>query len=151
MNQDNPDTVMMDEQSHWEATQMEDVFLPSVRVQLGWSDVENAVDQGAIVPAQAHALWASWALPGSATRLGAGETHPESVDVDVNPGSSAEAGDLPQAALQWGGHGACHHIGAGTGVKGEYLDNRVIHLRQRRDRQEAIAQNTGEQHRQHQQ
>lgn len=97
MNQDNPDTVMMDEQSHWEATQMEDVFLPSVRVQLSWTDVESAVDQGAIVPAQAHALWASWALPGSATRLGAGETHPEAVDVDVNPGSSAEAGDLPQA------------------------------------------------------
>ena len=97
MNQDNPDTVMMDEQSHWETTQMEDVFLPSVRVQLSWTDVESAVDQGAIVPAQAHALWASWALPGSATRLGAGETHPEAVDVDVNPGSGAEAGDLPQA------------------------------------------------------
>lgn len=97
MNQDNPDTVMMDEQAHWEATQMEDVFLPSVRVQLTWTDVESAVDQGAIVPAQAHALWASWALPGSATRLGAGETHPEGVDVEGNPGSSAEAGNLPQA------------------------------------------------------
>jgi uncharacterized protein YfaP (DUF2135 family) len=97
MNKDNPDTVVMDEQAHWQTTQLEDVFLPSVRVQLTWADVESAVDQGAIVPAQAHTLWANWALPGSATRLGAGEAHSEGVDVEVNPGNSAEAGHLPQA------------------------------------------------------
>jgi len=98
MNKDNPDTVMMDEQAHWEATQMEDVFLPSVRVQLSWTDVENAVNQGAIVPAQAHALWASWALPGSATRLGAGDTRSQGADADGNPWNSTETGGLSQAA-----------------------------------------------------
>ncbi len=69
MNKDNPDTIAMDEVTHWEATQADDVFLPSVRVQLGWSDVEAAVERGAIVPRQAHALWASWAAFGSPTRL----------------------------------------------------------------------------------
>ena len=100
MNKDNPDTVMMDEQTHWEATQMEDVFLPSVRVQLGWADVEHAVDQGAIVPAQAHALWASWALPGSATRVGAGEPRSEGTDVDGIPWSSTTAADLAPAPVE---------------------------------------------------
>src|SRR3990167_2318899 len=91
MNTDNPDTVMMDEQTHWEATQMEDVFLPSVRVQLSWTDVENAVNRGAIVPAQAHALWASLALPGSATRVGAGGARSEGADADGKPWSSTQA------------------------------------------------------------
>jgi hypothetical protein len=100
MNTDNPDTVMMDEQSHWEATQMEDVFLPSVRVQLSWADVENAVNQGAIVPAQAHALWASWALPGSATRVGAGEARSEGADADGNPWSRTTAADLAPAPVE---------------------------------------------------
>ncbi len=100
MNTDNPDTVMMDEQTHWEATQMEDVFLPSVRVQLGWSDVENAVNQGAIVPAQAHALWASWALPGSPTRVGAGEPRSEGTDVEGIPWSRTEAAELAPAPVE---------------------------------------------------
>lgn len=82
MSKDNPDTMMMDEQSHWESTHVDDVFLPSVRVQLGWADVETAVDRGAIVPTQAHALWASWALPGSATRVGASMRQPDAPDVD---------------------------------------------------------------------
>ena len=72
MNKDNPDTFVMDDASEWQATQVDDVFLPSVQVQLGWKDVEAAVAQGAIVPAQAHALWASWAAPGSPLRRGAG-------------------------------------------------------------------------------
>jgi hypothetical protein len=68
MNSDNPDTLSMQD-SHWDETQMEDVFIPSVRVQLGWHDVEAAVERGAIVPAAAHALWAAWAAPGAATRM----------------------------------------------------------------------------------
>jgi len=68
MNPDNPETLSM-EDSHWDETQLEDVFIPSVRVQLGWSDVEAAVARGAIVPAAAHALWATWAAPGAPTRL----------------------------------------------------------------------------------
>lgn len=72
MNKDNPDTFVMEEQSEWEATQVDDVFLPSVQVQLGWSDVEAAVARGAIVPTQAHALWAAWAAPGSPLRRGTG-------------------------------------------------------------------------------
>ncbi len=100
MNSDNPDTVMMDEQAHWETTQMEDVFLPSVRVQLSWADVENAVDQGAIVPAQAHALWASWALPGSATRVGAGETRPVDADVEGDSPNIPVAADLAPAPVE---------------------------------------------------
>lgn len=68
MNPDNPDTLSLDE-SEWDETQMDDVFVPSVRVQLGWADVESAVQRGEIVPAAAHALWAHWASPGSPTRM----------------------------------------------------------------------------------
>lgn len=69
---DNPDTFVMDDQSEWEATQVDDVFLPTVQVQIGWREVEAAVERGAIVPAEAHGLWASWAAPGSPLRRGAG-------------------------------------------------------------------------------
>lgn len=100
MNTDNPDTVMIDEQSHWETTQMEDVFLPSVRVQLGWADVENAVDQGAIVPAQAHALWASWALPGSATRVGSGEARSGRTDVEGHSPNITTAAELAPVPVE---------------------------------------------------
>lgn len=72
MNKDNPDTFVMEDQSEWAATQVDDVFLPSVQVQLSWNDVEAAVTRGAIVPAQAHALWATWAAPGSPLRRGGG-------------------------------------------------------------------------------
>lgn len=71
MTQDNPDTVAMEEPSHWDTTQLEDVFLPAVRVQLAWKDIEAAVANGAVVPAQAHALWAAWAAPGSPNRVAA--------------------------------------------------------------------------------
>lgn len=66
---DSQDTVAMDDATQWEATQVDDVFLPSVRVTLGWADVEAGVESGAIVPKQAHALWAGWAAPGSDTRV----------------------------------------------------------------------------------
>ena len=75
MKKDNPDTFPEAEHTRWQETLAEDVFLPSVRVQLNWSDVESAVSQGAIVPQQAHALWANWAMPGSHTRL-SGEAPP---------------------------------------------------------------------------
>lgn len=65
---DNPDTFVMDEQSEWESTQVDDVFLPSVQVLIRWSDVEAAVERGAIVPSEAHGLWATWAAPGSPLR-----------------------------------------------------------------------------------
>ncbi len=71
-NEDNPDTFVMDDQADWEATQVDDVFLPSVNVLICWKDVEAAVSRGAIVPAEAHGLWASWAAPGSPLRRGAG-------------------------------------------------------------------------------
>jgi len=68
MNKDNPDTFVMDDQSEWESTQVDDVFLPSVQVLIRWSDVETAVSRGAVVPTEAHGLWASWAAPGSPLR-----------------------------------------------------------------------------------
>ncbi|WP_212745097.1 DUF2157 domain-containing protein [Hydrogenophaga sp. 2FB] len=72
MNNENPDTMPSDEPTRWEITQTEDVFLPSVRVQIGWSDVEAAVARGAIAQGEAHALWASWATPGSPLRVALG-------------------------------------------------------------------------------
>lgn len=60
---------MGEDSTQWEATRVEDVFLPAVRVQLSWRDVEDAVTNGAIVPAEAHSLWATWAMPGAPTRV----------------------------------------------------------------------------------
>jgi hypothetical protein len=68
-----PATIQVDDDpAHWEATQVDDVFLPAVRVSLSWRDVEAAVERGAVVPTQAHALWAAWAAPGSPLRQTAG-------------------------------------------------------------------------------
>lgn len=93
MNADNPDTIATEEDTRWEETHAEDVFLPSVRVQLAWSDVEAAVESGAIVPSQAHALWASWAAPGSRTRM-----TPEQVrDVARAFAETEREGDEPPA------------------------------------------------------
>lgn len=69
MQQDDPETIAMEE-TQWAATQVDDVFLPTVRVQLGWREVEAAVERGAIVPQQAYALWAGWASPVSGLRVG---------------------------------------------------------------------------------
>lgn len=73
MNTDNPETVSMDEPTRWAETIADDVFQPSVKVQLRWSDIETAVEQGAVQPQHAHALWAGWAMPGSPTRVNAEE------------------------------------------------------------------------------
>lgn len=69
MNTENPETVSMEEPTRWAETIADDVFQPSVKVQLRWSDVETAVEQGAILPQHAHVLWAGWAMPGSPTRV----------------------------------------------------------------------------------
>jgi hypothetical protein len=98
-NMDNPDTFVMDDQSEWEATQVDDVFLPSVQVLLGWRDVEAAVSRGAIVPTEAHGLWASWAAPGSSLRRGAGavdrsyqSTQAEETELDELPSFQQQGG-----------------------------------------------------------
>ena len=79
MHKEASDTFPEAEQTRWQETVAEDVFLPSVRVQLNWADVEAAVAQGAIVPQQAHALWANWAMPGSSTRLSGDGAHGQRV------------------------------------------------------------------------
>jgi hypothetical protein len=76
MTNEHPETIPNEEPTQWEITQAEDVFLPSVRVRLGWADIEAAVERGAIVPSEAHALWASWASPGSDQRVSADELAP---------------------------------------------------------------------------
>lgn len=93
-NLDNPDTFVMDDQTEWEATQVDDVFLPSVQVLIGWREVEAAVERGAIVPAEAHGLWAGWAAPGSplrrmgqATEQSYRSTQPEDTEMDELPPS----------------------------------------------------------------
>lgn len=106
MTQDNPDTVAMEEASHWDTTQLEDVFLPAVRVQLAWKDIESAVANGAVVPAQAHTLWAAWAAPGSPTRVAVASlaAAPGRKAVPTQPGdlAGAAAGGSPWGArLGW--------------------------------------------------
>ncbi len=59
-----------------ENPETEDVFLPAVRVQLGWADVQAAVERGAIRPDEARALWTAWAAPGSPLRVAAASTAP---------------------------------------------------------------------------
>lgn len=77
MDKDGPATIQVeDDPAHWQATHVDDVFLPAVRVSVGWRDVEKAVEQGAVVPAQAHALWAGWAAPGSPLRQTAASRTP---------------------------------------------------------------------------
>jgi len=109
-NNDNPDTMPTDEPTRWEITQTEDVFLPSVRVQLAWRDVEAAVESGAIQPAEAHALWASWASPGSPLRVAAGASPSPSVvptaaelaQEDLAAGWAAPPAQAPRPALDRG-------------------------------------------------
>ena len=88
MNKDNPDTMPGEEAPRWETTKAEDVFLPSVRVQISWRDVQTAVERGAIVPTAAHELWASWATPGSPLRVKAApdiDTHPQPLEAEAQP------------------------------------------------------------------
>lgn len=98
MNNDNPDTISMEPPTRWEETHAEDVFLPSVRVQLGWRDIEAAVEAGAIVPSEAHALWAEWAMPGSRTRVAAGAPLVPDVDFEPTVAESLWAAQAAQAA-----------------------------------------------------
>jgi len=64
-----PDTI-----ASWQHTTAADVpsdniFNPDIRVQLSWSDIEDAVERGAIIPSEAHALWALWASSDSPQRV----------------------------------------------------------------------------------
>lgn len=97
MNTDNPDTMPGEEPTRWEITQTEDVFLPSVRVQIGWHDVEAAVEAGAIQPSEAHALWASWATPGSPLRVSAATAVPTAAELARE---DEEAVAMPAQAAQ---------------------------------------------------
>ncbi|WP_372661250.1 DUF2157 domain-containing protein [Hydrogenophaga sp.] len=95
MNTDNPDTIALGENTRWMETQSDDVFAPDVRVLLRWADVESAVENGAIVPAQAHALWASWAMPGSRTRAQADEALKAQTALAAGAGARATTGGQP--------------------------------------------------------
>jgi len=68
MQNDSPDTISTDE-TQWQHTVVDDMFMPSVKVLLRWKDVESAVEKGAVVPQHAHALWATWASPDSGLRF----------------------------------------------------------------------------------
>jgi hypothetical protein len=94
MHNDSPDTIVMEE-TQWQQTHVDDVFLPTVRVQLGWKDVEAAVERGAVLPQKAHMLWAGWAAPTSGLRVGMNGVAPayESTLVD------ALDDDLPAPAV----------------------------------------------------
>lgn len=85
MDKDNgPDTIQMKEDAErWAATHTDDVFDPAVRVTLGWRDVETAVERGAVVPAQAHALWAGWAALAGPHRVAASPTVASAVPVQA--------------------------------------------------------------------
>ncbi|WP_291010513.1 hypothetical protein [Hydrogenophaga sp.] len=104
---DGPPTIQVDDEpAQWESTHVDDVFLPAVRVSLAWRDVEAAVEQGAVVPAQAHALWAAWAAPGSPTRQSVPsgpvvtEFHSTIADLPMPEESRAPA---PSLAMRIGG------------------------------------------------
>lgn len=103
MRDDNPDTIAI-EDTHWVHTEVDDVFLPSVRVQLGWKDVEAAVESGAVVPQQAHALWAAWAAPTSGLRVGAQSVARgfEPTQADLPPEPPAGPGVLQRHGLAIG-------------------------------------------------
>lgn len=93
MHNDSPDTIAMEE-THWQQTHVDDVFLPTVRVQLGWKDVEAAVEHGAVLPQKAHTLWAAWASPTSGLRVGMNGLAPAYESTLVDEGDD----DLPQSA-----------------------------------------------------
>ena len=106
MNHDSPETIAMDE-TQWQATQVDDVFLPTVRVQLGWKDVEAAVERGAVVPQQAHGLWAGWASPTSGLRVGA---------TGVAPAFESTLADQPWEETPAAGPGALQKYGLWLGL-----------------------------------
>lgn len=95
MHNDNPDTIPREEPAQWPITHTEDVFLPAVRVQLTWGDLQAAVEQGAVLPSEAHALWASWAAPGSPLRA----TAAPGSDTEPQPLEAAPASAGPRVSL----------------------------------------------------
>ena len=60
-------------------------------------------------------------------------------------GHRGQAGDLAELAFQRGGDQGLDGFRAGAGELGDHLDGREIDLRQRRDRQGAIAERAGQQ------
>jgi hypothetical protein len=107
---DSQDTVAMEDATQWAATQVDDVFLPTVRVKLGWADVEAGVESGAILPQQAHALWAGWAAPGSDTRV------KSPVDVTVTEPGPVEAPWVPERPVPRPSARAANGNGQGGGL-----------------------------------
>lgn len=115
MNKDGADTMVMDE-TQWQATHVDDVFLPSVRVQLTWKDVEAAVERGAVVPQQAHALWAGWASPTSGLRVGVGGVAPAFETTVVDEPAEAETETEASGPLQRHGIGLVVGLVMGAGA-----------------------------------
>jgi len=66
-------------------------------------------------------------------------------------GHLAEAGHLPELALERRRHRGGHHVRAGAGIKRLHLDGGVVDLRQRRERQEGVADHAYQHDRQHEQ
>jgi CBS-domain-containing membrane protein len=94
-----PDTIQLEEEANgWAATHVDDVFDPAVRVTLGWRDLERAVERGAVVPAQAHALWAGWAAQGGPQRV----VLPMSASAAAAQAVSADPMAQPQGAAPAG-------------------------------------------------
>ena len=62
-----------------------------------------------------------------------------------------QAGHLAELPLQRSRDGRRHDLRAGAGIEGEHLDGRIIHLRQRGDRQLLVRHGAGQQDRGHEQ
>jgi hypothetical protein len=101
-----PDTIQLeDDKPGWASTQVDDVFDPAVRVSLGWRDLEAAVEAGAVVPSQAHALWAGWAAQGAPQRAAppapatAAAAKPVPIELLMPPASPAQPSSSPGVLL----------------------------------------------------
>lgn len=90
MTQDFPDTVATWESTRYEDTRAEDAFLPHLRVLISWTDVESAVNAGAIVPSEAHVLWSNWAAAGSPMREAANALLHPVVEPGKTPGKAPD-------------------------------------------------------------
>jgi hypothetical protein len=100
-----PDTIQLgDEKPRWAATHVDDVFDPAVRVSLGWRDLEAAVEAGAVVPSQAHALWAGWASQGAPQQVAQpapamAAARPVPIELLMPPASPAQPSSSPGVLL----------------------------------------------------
>jgi hypothetical protein len=106
MDKDNgPNTISLgDDKPGWASTHVDDVFDPAVRVSLSWRDLEAAVEAGAVVPSQAHALWAGWASQGSPQRVAqpapaTAVARPIPIELLMPPASSERSGSSPGVLL----------------------------------------------------